>query len=139
MTIQIPAVSPLQVVGHIEVADTVAEHRFVIEALAAAHAARTCAVTEEMMEFKYAIGEILILTRSKHEPERAGSECLVMQYRGSQVDQETLETVEVPCYGIEYQDGTRRAALESQLCRRAELPPSGAVTRDARRPDEVAA
>jgi hypothetical protein len=35
--VRIPAVSPLEVVGRIEVADTVAAHRFVTEALAAAY------------------------------------------------------------------------------------------------------
>jgi hypothetical protein len=91
------------------------------------------------MQFKYAIGEILILTHSEHEPERIGSECLVMQHRGSRMNQDTLENVEVPCYGIEYEDGTRRAALESQLRRRTEPPTPDAITRDAHQPNEVSA
>ncbi len=64
------------------------------------------------MEFKYAIGEILIFQRARFEPELNGLECLVMGYRAACMDQATMQPESGAFYAIEFQDGRRRSALE---------------------------
>jgi hypothetical protein len=84
------------------------------------------------MTRKYAVGEILIFQNGKHEPERNESECLVMQHRDKSIDPITMEYEFGEFYGIEFEDGARRSALEYQLRRRNEPPPVDSVTREAR-------
>ena len=91
------------------------------------------------MSRKYAVGEILIFQKGKHEPERNGMECLVMQHRDRSIDPITMEYEYADFYGIEFEDGARRSALEYQLRRRDEPPPVDGVTRDVHAPDEVSA
>jgi hypothetical protein len=62
--IAIPEVSPLQVVGRVDVAASVAEHRFVIEALAAAHVLDTSEDREE--------GDVVVGTMNTQKVELYG-------------------------------------------------------------------
>jgi hypothetical protein len=89
------------------------------------------------MSFKYAVGEMLIFQKARFEPELNGLECLVMQHRQDSTNQDSMMPEEGACYGIEFQDGTRRAAMEYQLRRRDEPPPTDASMRDVHRPNEV--
>ncbi|ABO60576.1 hypothetical protein LA345_38810 (plasmid) [Burkholderia vietnamiensis] len=91
------------------------------------------------MTRKYAIGEILIFQKARHEPERNGMECLVMQYRDVSVDPVAMGYEHGTFYGIEFEDGARRSALEYQLRRRDEPPPVDGIERDARLTGEVSA
>ncbi|WP_109479181.1 hypothetical protein [Paraburkholderia sp. C35] len=91
------------------------------------------------MSHKYAIGEILIFQHGRFEPERNGMECLVMEHRTQSINPDTMEPEQGTFYAIEFEDCARRSALESQLRRRDETPPTDASMRDVHRPNEVTA
>ena len=91
------------------------------------------------MNFKYAVGEILIFQKARHEPELNGRECLVCAHRGDSIDPVSMTRDEGKFYGIEFEDGTRRSALEYQLRRREEPPTPDASTRDVLAPNEITA
>lgn len=87
---------------------------------------------------KYAIGEMLIFQNAIHEPELNGLECLVMAHRGDSVNPITLEREEGKYYGIEFQNGDRRSALEHQLRRREPPKPENGIVRSVDAPSVLA-